>query len=101
MLAKSWKKILLAICVIACIYNVMAKIVNRHSLEENLRSANDGETVFNFSKEEKENVNMVEETSATNIINTTISENVVESEQVNKEENNGFLKSLFNFQFLF
>ena len=53
MLAKLWKKILLAVCIIACIFNIMSKLVNRHSLKENLESANDGETVFSiFQKDE-------------------------------------------------
>lgn len=53
MLAKLWKKVLLAICIIACIFNIMSKLVNRHSLKENLESANDGETVFSiFQKDE-------------------------------------------------
>lgn len=49
MLAKYWKKFLLAICIIACIYNIMSKLVNRASLEANLEKANDGNTVFDFS----------------------------------------------------
>ena len=31
MLAKMWKKILLAVCIIACIFNLMAKLVNRQN----------------------------------------------------------------------
>ena len=38
MLAKIWKKLLLAICIIACIYNVMNKLVGRISLETQLKS---------------------------------------------------------------
>lgn len=38
MLAKIWKKLLLAICIIACIYNVMNKLVSRTSLETQLKS---------------------------------------------------------------
>lgn len=38
MLAKIWKKLLLAICIIACIYNVMNKLVSRTSLETQLNS---------------------------------------------------------------
>lgn len=53
MLAKLWKKALLAICIIACIFNIMSKLVNRHSLKENLESANDGETVFSIFQKEK------------------------------------------------
>lgn len=53
MLAKLWKKVLLAVCIIACIFNIMSKLVNRHSLKENLESANDGITIFSvFQKEE-------------------------------------------------
>ncbi len=52
MLAKLWKKILLAICIIACIFNIMSKLVNRHSLKENLESVNDGVTVFDLFKKE-------------------------------------------------
>ena len=52
MLAKMWKKVLLAVCIIACLFNIMTKIVNRHSLEVNLESVNDGSVVFDFSKDE-------------------------------------------------
>ena len=52
MLAKLWKEILLAVCIIACIFNIMSKLVNRHSLKENLESANDGITVFDFFKKD-------------------------------------------------
>lgn len=53
MLPKIWKKFLLAVCIIACIYNIMSKLVNRNSLEINLKSVDDGTTVFNlFQKEE-------------------------------------------------
>lgn len=38
MLAKVWKKALMAICIIACIYNVMNKLVSRQSLETQLKS---------------------------------------------------------------
>ena len=38
MLAKLWKKLLFAICIIACIYNVMNKLVSRTSLEVQLKN---------------------------------------------------------------
>jgi len=38
MLAKTWKKILLFICIILCVYNVMHKLVSRTSLETQLKS---------------------------------------------------------------
>lgn len=102
MLAKIWKKVLLAICVIACIYNVTAKIVNRHSLEENLKSANDGETVFDLSKNETES-NQITSSSENTIEKSSIATNTV-SETENNESNNEnktFLEKLFDFKFLF
>ncbi len=54
MLAKLWKKVLLAVCIVACIFNIMTKLVSRNSLEVNLKSANDGNTVFDFTRKEKE-----------------------------------------------
>ena len=53
MLAKLWKKVLLAVCIIACIFNILSKLVNRHSLKENLESANDGKTIFSIFEKEK------------------------------------------------
>ena len=53
MLAKSWKQILLVICIIACIANITSKLVNKHSLKINLESVNDGNTVFNFKTDEE------------------------------------------------
>ena len=51
MLAKLWKKILLAVCIVACLFNITHKLVNRHSLKENLQSVNDGETIFDLSRD--------------------------------------------------
>ncbi len=51
MLAKIWKKVILAICLVACLFNITYKLVNRHSLKENLQSVNNGETIFDLSKD--------------------------------------------------
>lgn len=77
MLAKMWKKILLAVCIIACIFNLMSKLVNRHSLETNLKSVNDGNTVLDAIKTE----NTEKEQSEENLITE-------EQEIVNSEDNN-------------
>ena len=71
MLAKIWKKLLLAICIIACIYNVMNKLVSRTSLETQLnslevKSSKNEETyktskVQTSSKKVEKNVNDEEE----------------------------------------
>lgn len=83
MLAKMWKKILLAICIIACIYNIMSKLVNRGSLEANLRKANDGNTVFDFSSKESENdfPEIVDEVITKNaIVENTLDYDIIEDE---------------------
>lgn len=65
MLAKLWKKILFAICIIACLFNITYKLVNRHSLKSNLESVNDGETIFDLSSDEE---NLPEEYTNNNSI---------------------------------
>ena len=85
MLAKLWKKFLLAVCVIACIFNIMSKLVNRHSLKENLESANDGETVFSiFQKEEV--VSGESEEIIEGVVNPAPEQNVVEENTVVENE---------------
>ena len=38
-MSKIWKKLLLAILIIACLFNVVSKIVKRYSLKEELESS--------------------------------------------------------------
>lgn len=55
MLAKVWKKFLLVICVIACLFNITYKIVNKTSLKIELQSIVGGESlssIFNNKEEE-------------------------------------------------
>ena len=83
MLAKVWKKVLLVICIIACIYNIMSKLVNRASLEANLQKANDGNTIFDFSsKDSKSNTSEIVDGVISR--NVTI-ENTIENE-ISEEE---------------
>lgn len=39
MIAKIWKKVLLFILLIACLFNIVIKIVNKNSLNNELRSS--------------------------------------------------------------
>jgi len=39
MIAKIWKKLLLFILLIACLFNVVIKIVNKNSLKQELESS--------------------------------------------------------------
>ena len=59
MLAKIWKKLLLVVCIIACLFNITYKIVNKTSLKSELQSIVGGEglsTIFkNMSNELEKN----------------------------------------------
>jgi len=59
MLSKIWKKLLLAICVIAILFNITSKLVNRISLEKTISNSPEGIDV-------KELLNIVEEENAVN-----------------------------------
>ena len=77
MLAKVWKKFLLVICIIACLFNITYKIVNKTSLKIELQSIVGGESlssIFNNKEEEEQSEyidgvqnieNQVEDTSST------------------------------------
>ncbi len=52
MLAKVWKKALLAVCIIACLYNVMHKLISRTSLEVQLKSVETKTSVMDSGYEE-------------------------------------------------
>ena len=52
MLAKYWKKIGLFILIVACIFNVMSKIVNKLSLNNELEAS---ATYVNQQEQQKEN----------------------------------------------
>lgn len=48
-MSKIWKKLLLVILILACLFNVVSKIVKRYSLKEELESA------AQYIEESKEN----------------------------------------------
>jgi hypothetical protein len=54
MLAKWWKKIALAICIIAILFNVTYKLVHRTNIKEQLTSVLDGEAISFFQKDDQE-----------------------------------------------
>lgn len=76
MLAKVWKKALLAICILACIYNVTHKLVSRTSLEIQLKSVENQAGLIDMFKEEKKqnealNSGQTQETFNQNQVNET------------------------------
>ena len=50
MLAKSWKKILLVILIIACLFNVVSKLVKRNSFKQELIAT------YNYFVENKDRI---------------------------------------------
>lgn len=71
MLAKIWKKLLLAICIIAILFNITYKLVNRENLNDQMKSVLHG-NVIEFSTEEE---------------NTTVEKDkVTENNTVNKSQ---------------
>ena len=52
MLAKSWKKICIAILIIACLFNVVSKLVNRVSFKKEILSS--AQYMYDEYKYEKE-----------------------------------------------
>ena len=84
MLPKLWKKVLLAICIIACLFNIISKLVNRNSLEINLKSANDGKTIWEALKkdEPKDNPEYIDEMKSSTNTEYINKENTVSREEI-------------------
>jgi hypothetical protein len=55
MLAKCWKKIALAICIIAILFNITSKLVHRTNIKSELTSVLGGEAI-KFSEDVKNEV---------------------------------------------
>ena len=55
MLAKYWKKIGMLILIVACVFNVMSKLVNKLSLNSEMLSS--AQYVYDQQQEEKEKEN--------------------------------------------
>lgn len=82
MLAKVWKKVLLAICLIACIYNVMHKIVSRTSLEFQLESVKNQSSIIDMLDTNSTNSNTQNSSVENKTSNTVKNENSSKSDAV-------------------
>ena len=56
MLAKLWKKVALAVCIIAILFNITNKLVKKTNLKDELQSVLGGEAI-SFSEETSNTVN--------------------------------------------
>lgn len=91
MLAKIWKKVLLIICIIACLFNITYKIVNKTSLKVELQSIVGGESLSsifkNKDKEKKQSefIEGIKDTIQTQVQQKTDSQ----QSQTEENQNNG------------
>ena len=65
MLAKVWKKVALAVCIIAILFNVTSKLVQKTNLKDELQSVLGGEAI-SFSEETSNSVNELNSENTTN-----------------------------------
>ena len=85
MLAKIWKNLLLAICIVAILFNITSKLVNRISLEKTISSVPEGIDVKELLNIVEENVAEQSTTSTYNVVteeNTVSQYNVVEENTI-------------------
>ena len=54
MLAKLWKKLLLAICIIAILFNITSKLVYKTNLTEQLKSVMNGSSLSEYFKKDSD-----------------------------------------------
>lgn len=88
MLAKIWKKLLLAICIIACLFNITYKLVNRISLEKVISTQQEGVNVrelLNITDTPKVVTDKVS-TYINTVENNTVTDNAVVDEQETADE---------------
>ena len=88
MLAKIWKKLLLAICIIACLFNITYKLVNRISLEKVISTQQEGVDVIkllNITDTPKVVTDKVS-TYGNTMVNNAVTDNAVVDEQEISDE---------------
>lgn len=86
MLPKIWKKVLLAICIVACLFNITSKLVNKKSLEKNLNSVNDGVSFTDFLKSfDLKETTITDDANIVTEIN--VDENLIDLENNNQVSN--------------
>lgn len=76
MLAKIWKKALLIICILACLFNIISKLVNRTSLELQLDSVKNGVSLTEIFNSTNTDENVIDDDYESNIDNNIEEKNV-------------------------
>ncbi len=57
MIAKIWKKVLLIIVIIACLYNIVAKLATKISFDEQMQAVKDYAKSIEILKKPTDNIN--------------------------------------------
>ena len=89
MIAKIWKKMLLAVCIIAVLFDITAKLVNRISLEKAISSSPEGvniKEVLNITDEQKTTTEVTKQETSTSKYKTI--EEVEAERKATEEKNN-------------
>lgn len=92
MLPKIWKKVLLAICILACLFNVTSKLVNKTSLETNLDSIKGGISFSDLLKSfDEKNANTINNGTANIVTGTVVEDSVIttNSDNIISNESDG------------
>lgn len=67
MISKIWKKILFVILIIACLFNIISKLVNRNSFKSELQAS--AQYVQNLIMQEENNKDNINEANNENLVN--------------------------------
>lgn len=87
MLPKIWKKLLLAICIIACLFNVTAKLVNRISLEKVIASEQEGVDIKELLNITDEQPVVTKNTNSVSNYNSVETKPIVEEYEPEQNDN--------------
>ena len=61
MIAKIWKKVLLIIVIIACLYNIVAKLATKISFDDQMQAVKDYAKSIEILKKSTDNINQNKE----------------------------------------
>ena len=88
MLPKIWKKLLLAICIIACLFNVMSKIVNRISIEKMIATQQEGVNIKELLNITDENPVVTNTNTISTYDDTAVNNTVIQNQDEEEYDNN-------------
>ncbi len=91
MLAKIWKKALLVVCILFCVYNVMHKLISRKPLEFQLKSVQNQSSIIDMLETNNNKTEPVTDNSSVVKENT----NQAKPEETQANENNNSIVVIY------